>query len=154
MLSVTHFLLCRLFCSVSYLKILAKARQLASDGNSWKGAQPLCARAAVSCGWRLSRGWIPWVCCRTGEGTVGSVLSSLSLLHRKSNVWRILILHFHSLSPTTNPWSAVHGSVRTTNAAPYFGLFLLKSHWLSSRQSWALHHTKRSSKMTVNWQAT
>lgn len=26
------------------------------------------------------------ICCRTGEGTVGSVLSSLSLLHRKSNV--------------------------------------------------------------------
>lgn len=86
--------------------------------------------------------WIPSVCCGTGEGTMSSVISSLSSIHGKTNVWWILILHFHLLSPTANPWRAARGSVVTTNASPCLGLFLLKSYWLWSRQSWGLHHKR------------
>lgn len=85
--------------------------------------------------------WIPLVCCRTGEGTVSSVLSSLSSLQAKTNVW-ILIHHFHLVSPTANPWRAAYGSVLTINATPCLGLFLLKFYWLWSRQSWGLHHKR------------
>lgn len=89
--------------------IIYKVRKFASDGNSWRGAQP-------SWGWSFCVTWHSYVAgflefAAELERALWALFCFLSLLHRKSNVWWVFILHFHSLLTTTYPWSAARRSV-------------------------------------------
>lgn len=89
--------------------IIYKVRKFASDGSSWRGAQPSWKWSFCVAGHSYVAGFLEFAA--ELERALWALFCFLSLLHRKSNVWWILIHHFHSLSTTTYPWSAACRSV-------------------------------------------